>query len=92
MKLTVRKSDFLDDWWVVQPCLGNADIEGPSAEMLAIAAAIETGTSASFMRCAATHTQTVYLVCSPRNSTEPTEISHDDARALAAEIRAKVNP
>lgn len=70
--------------------LGNADIEGTAAEMLAIAAAIERGESESFRRCAAKHTADGYLMSSPRNSLEPTLITHDEAKELAADIRAKV--
>lgn len=70
--------------------LGNADIEGTGDEMLAIAEAIERAESAAFKRCAARHTTKGYLMSSPRNSTQSTLITHDEAKALAVDIRAKV--
>jgi len=70
--------------------LGNADIEGTGEEMLAIASAIERGESEDFRRCAAERTSDGYLMSSPRNSLEPTLISHEEAADLAADIRRKV--
>lgn len=70
--------------------LGNADIEGTSAEMLVIAQSIELGQSASFKRCAAEHTPDGYAMSSPRNSMEPTLITHAEAKELAADIRGKL--
>ncbi len=70
--------------------LGSADIEGTSAEMLALAEAIEKGESAYFKRCAAERMAHGYLLSSPRNSDAPTLVSFEHARALAADIRAKI--
>ena len=68
----------------------NADIEGDSREMLAIAKAIEDGTSASFKRCAAVVTEEGVELMSPRNMRRPVVITHACAKALATDIRAKI--
>jgi hypothetical protein len=114
VNLTLRKSDWLDDWYVIERAehdgrtwlepipgglafmcsarLGDADIEGTAAEMLAIADAIETNRSVSFRRCAARREGTGYLLGSPRNSVKFTAVRLADAMALAAIIRAAVTP
>lgn len=66
----------------------NADIEGPSGEMLVLARAILAGLSVHFHRCAAEHTDFGYLLSSPRNSTNPCLVSFEVARALAQQILA----
>jgi hypothetical protein len=76
----------------------NADVEGYGSEMLAIAHAIEHGllhgpgpsAIASFTRCEARVTEDGVELMSPRNSRFPVTISHDNAKQLAADIRAKV--
>lgn len=68
----------------------NADIEGTSAEMLAIATAIESGTWARFTRCSAFTTEKGVELMSPRNMSYPVVITHENARALAKDIREKV--
>lgn len=68
----------------------NADIEGDSREMLAIAKAIEDGGRASFKRCEAVVTEEGVELMSPRNMVAPVVISHANAKALAEDIRAKV--
>lgn len=70
----------------------NADIEGDSREMLAIAQAIETGGQAHFKRCSAVTTEAGVELMSPRNMRFPVLITHECAKALAADIRAKVTP
>jgi hypothetical protein len=70
--------------------LGNACIEGPGSQMLAIAAAIEGGTSVSFKRCCALLVDDGYGLMSPRNSDDLTIISFEDAAGLASSIRRVV--
>lgn len=65
----------------------DCDIEGPAHEMLAIADAIETGSSASFKRCEAEKVDDGYALCSPRNDERSEVITSDEALRLAAEIR-----
>jgi hypothetical protein len=65
----------------------NADVEGASYEMLAIADAIEQRGEASFRRCEVIIEGEHALFCSPRNSREPGRVTLAEADALAAEIR-----
>jgi hypothetical protein len=85
----------------LEPCRGgaslmtsaritNADIEGTSDEMLAIAHAIEQGESISFRRCAAVRVGLGYALSSPRNSMYAAIVPLLSAQALARDIRAKV--
>ena len=78
----------------------NADIEGDSYEMMAIAKAIENGLAfgpghqsaqVSFRRCEAVVTEEGVELMSPRNMRFPVVISHANAKALAEDIREKVN-
>jgi hypothetical protein len=68
----------------------DADVEGTSAEMLAIAEAIETRSGASFKRCAVATVKDAASFWSPRNSQEPGGVSLDEADELAKEIRRKI--
>ena len=70
--------------------ISDADVEGTSEEMLAIAAAIKQGTSVEFRRCAAEHVDNGYLLHSPRNSQEPALITFEEAAALAESITKTV--
>lgn len=76
--------------WMKSARLADADIEGVSKEMLAIAAAIEGGTSVEFRRCEARWAPEGYLLSSPRNSSEQTLVTHQNAKELAALIRERV--
>ena len=114
MRLALRKSDALDDWYVIERadhdgrewmepfkaggvagaalhCSSriepSTDVEGPAAEMRAIAAAIRAGGSIEFRRCAVRMGRVVEF-WSPRNSREPGIVPLADARELAAEIEA----
>jgi hypothetical protein len=75
-----------------RPC--DADIEGTSAEMLAIAKAINKGQNASFKRCAAVRMVDIdgfhYRLCSPRNSRETARLTIEEAEELAADIIEKL--
>lgn len=73
--------------WCYSGRPADADIEGTSAEMRAIAEAIEKGESAEFRRCAAIKTDQGYQLYSPRNSRTPYEASQEQAAHLAEEIR-----
>lgn len=67
-----------------------ACIEGTSADMLAIAAAIEQGASYDAPRCAVRTIANGVELESPRNSDYLVLITQERARELAADIRAKV--
>lgn len=64
----------------------DADVEGTSEEMLAIAAAIRNGTSIHFKRCSALNTIDGYELHSPRNSQEAALLTLTEAHALADHI------
>lgn len=66
----------------------DADIEGTSEEMLAIAEGLERQKSVSFRRCACEFISDHFELRSPRNSTIPAVITRLQATCLAAEIRA----
>lgn len=66
--------------------ISDADVEGTSEEMLAIASAIKQRKSISFRRCAADFTERGYQMYSPRNSQAPALITLDEADALAESI------
>ena len=68
----------------------DADVEGTAAEMLAIAHAIDAGTSARFKRCAVMVHGSHVELWSPRNSTARGVVSLEDGTELAREIREKV--
>jgi len=70
--------------------IGDADVEGTESEMLALADAIDGHGAARFKRCSATWGNDGVWLSSPRNSTEPTLITHARAIELAAKIRQKV--
>ncbi len=65
----------------------DADVEGTSHEMLAIADAIDNRLSVSFRRCEARNIQVGYALSSPRNSRVAAAISYEQAAHLATEIR-----
>lgn len=69
----------------------DADVEGDSAEMLAIADAIVSRTSASFKRCAVNVTGEVVSFRSPRNSQMPGLVSYATAVALAELIYSQLD-
>ena len=109
--MTLRKSDWLDDWYVIEWAehehtmgvvpvggrgfafthsgrVGDADVEGTAAEMLALAAAIESGGWAGGSRCrAVTRPDGKVHLCSPRNSIDGIVVTRESAASLAAEIR-----
>lgn len=76
--------------------IGNADIEGSLADMVALAMAIkltpafgvDAATAVSFKRCAVKATADGVLLWSPRNSDEPTLVTKERALALADQILA----
>lgn len=68
--------------------LGNADIEGTAEHMRDIAYAIERNQSHTEKRVRAEFCHSDYLLSSPRNSREPTLISHEEALDLARQIRS----
>jgi hypothetical protein len=70
--------------------ISDADVEGTAAEMLAIAAAIESRKLVSFRRCAVAWEDMNVALWSPRNSQEIGFVSHAEAIELAADIRAKL--
>lgn len=115
MKLTLRKSEWLDDWYLIERAehdgrtwlektgpssssvrcssrFSDADVEGDSGEMMAIAKAIECRGRAGFKRCAVDATGDPVLFRSPRNSERDGECSPAEADELAAEIRRVLTP
>ncbi len=69
----------------------DADVEGDSHEMIAIAKAIEERGHVSFRRCSVqVISENEVLFNSPRNSQEDGVVTLADADDLAAEIRTKV--
>jgi hypothetical protein len=71
--------------------MSDADVEGPAAEMLAIAGAIEERSKARFKRCAVRVEGDRVFFHSPRNSREDGECSLEEADRLAAKIRAAIS-
>lgn len=69
----------------------NADVEGTSDEMRAIADAIERRTSVSYKRCAVAVYEDRIEFESPRNSRSPGVVSPAEAAGLAEEIRSKLD-
>jgi len=74
-ELTLRKCDHVsDDWWVIEEEGGgdfsDASVEGTGAEMLAIAAAIESRGQDHFKRCEVFVDERAKEArfCSPRNT------------------------
>lgn len=65
-----------------------ADVEGTSGEMLAIAAAIRSGGSQRFKRVAVRWLPSCVEVWSPKNSLQATELTHAEALDLASQIEA----
>ena len=76
--------------WMCSSRPSDADIEGPSAQMLALAKAIEAGESESFKRCAAVRDGETYKLYSPRNSREPAILTMEEAKALARDMLSKL--
>lgn len=64
----------------------DADVEGTSDEMIAIALAIRERRSVSFRRCAARLVDDSYELCSPRNSQESARLTLGEADMLAESI------
>lgn len=113
MKLKIRKSESLGDWYVIERAehdgrmwlepigrggmslrssarFSDADVEGRAEEMLAIAKAIEEGRDESFRRCAVRIEGHRAFFWSPRNSETDGEVSLDEAKELAAQIRQEL--
>jgi len=110
--LTLRKSDMLDDWYLIErkyhdgktwlepteygyryqtsARISDADVEGCSQEMLAIATAIETRSEFSAKRCGVWFEGDGVCFSSPRNSQTPGIVTLEDADNLAKEIREKL--
>lgn len=93
MKIELRKSDGLDDWYTIERAvlfgrISNADIEGSAEEMLALARAIKARGSASFKRCAVLCGLRFAYFCSPRNSTRDASVSLEDADEFADRVIA----
>lgn len=72
--------------------VSDADIEGYSFEMVAIAAAIESRSSCNFRRCAVNVRGVEVDFWSPRNSRQPGTVSLTEADELAKMIRTQVKP
>lgn len=102
MKITIRKSTALDDWYLIvraehdnknwwegssyrtsERLSPDADIEGDSEEMIALAKAIINRKNISFRRCAIDIEEDVIWFYSPRNSEFKTAISFEDADDFA---------
>lgn len=92
MPYTLQKTEWLDDWYSLEGGSNWASIEGPAEEWLAIAAALRARGSASFKRCAVSHsagTGFVAALWSPRNAysiNDYVELTAAEADALAAGI------
>jgi hypothetical protein len=86
MIIYLKKSEYIRDWYLIEGTGNQACIEGTSQEMLEIAEAIENRTSISFRRCAVYASKTYAKFESPRNSTEASEVSLEEADQLAKEI------
>lgn len=112
-KLTIYKSAYLDDWWILtreehsgetewEPTKYGArlkmssrldpytDVEGNSAEWLAIAEALENSKDTSFTRCGVAFKPEGVLVESPRNSQDAALITVEAGKYLAAQIKEKL--
>jgi hypothetical protein len=70
----------------------DADVEGRSREMLAIAAAIEARGEAVFGRCAVDATGETVRFWSPRNSREDGLVTREEADDLARQVRTLLEP
>lgn len=97
MKIVLRKTDVMDDWYVIEPedttiSFSDADVEGTAAEMLGIAQAIEQRGSEFFHRCSVVVHWGFNEVMfdSPRNSQECGVVTLAEADELAKEIREKL--
>lgn len=78
--------------WFSSARMSDADVEGTSAEMMAIAVAIELREYVGFKRCAVDASKEPVEFWSPRNSQRPGMVSRASAEALAKEIREKCAP
>lgn len=76
-----------DGTLMVSARFSDADVEGTSAEMLAIAEAIFASEATAFRRCAVDARTPQVKFYSPRNSQRPGVVSDTDALALAREIQ-----
>lgn len=112
MKLTMRKYDTIDDWYIIERAehdgrewmeetgpnsfalrrssrITEADVEGHSYEMKAIAKAIRARRYETFKRCGVDARTSPVRFWSPRNSGYTRgECSVEEADALAAMIEA----
>lgn len=70
--------------------ISDACVEGTSEEMMQIAKAIKTRSSASFKRCAVWIKGDIAYFCSPRNSTIDAEVALEDADAFAESVIAQL--
>jgi len=93
-KLTLRKSQDLSDWYVIERVapdvaeLSDAAVEGTQGEMLAIADAIDRRTSVNFSRCGVCVAGNHAFFYSPRHSGTEGRATLAVADDLAAQIRA----
>lgn len=90
--MTFRKSDWLEDWYLIEDCGTDACVEGTQKEMLAVADAIKEKKDAYFKRCAAIKSNSDrYRFFSPRNSIRSAFQSYEDSFALANQIHRYFN-
>ena len=88
MTYIVDKSDFSDDWYVLQGG-GRTSVEGPLSEWQAVAAGIRAGQNVSFRRVACQKVDGGYRMWSPRNASDRDDyyfVSDTDITALLASI------
>ena len=113
MKIKLVKSEWLDDWYLIEKAehenkewiektgdncyslrcssrISDADVEGTSAEMLAIAGAIKKRGAVSFKRAAVNCMGDKVEFWSPRNSTTPGTVTLAEADELAKQIKAEL--
>jgi hypothetical protein len=95
MKLQIRESDWLDDWYVL--CdeygrdVGGASVEGTLEEWVQIAHAMKKRESCSHKRCSARWMGHYYSFSSPRNSMgEEACAIGDEIDQLADSILAQI--
>jgi hypothetical protein len=92
MRLTIRKSEHIPDWYVIEPVEPNerwadAAVEGYSYEMVAIAEAIDNRDEARFTRCMVVANIEPVLFLSPRNSSGADgEATREEALDLSRQI------
>lgn len=92
MRLQLTKSEWIDDWYVLEGGCNWASVEGTAEEWHELARAMKKKANKSFKRCAvALQPDGSFVFWSPRNSTgeeDSVRCPAEDARALEEHIIA----